>query len=214
MELYTGELQQKFHRTNVPLKFPIVLHTVAGAGKTTFVRQLINKYSHLTACTFGTPDPPNLLGRYITAPCPFPDVVDEYPLCEEYSGVKLLVADPLQHRRGVLPAHYTGTHTFRFGKSTCDLLKTLGVVATSDKEDIVSRHPAFNFDPEGLIIALGPEAVELLEAHSLPFLRPCQALGLTTSVVTLLTDKPLDEQDPVDAYISITRHTDKLNILS
>lgn len=212
MEFYSGFFNT-YNRTSEPTSFPIVVHAVAGSGKTTIVRNLLQAHPTLTAVTFGTPDPVNLSGRRISAPTSPADIVDEYLAGPAQPTAKLLLADPLQHKATPLRAHFTCNRTQRFGKETCKLLNTLGVDVLSSKEDEVVYANAFETDPEGTIIALGEDAVQLLSDHNADFLLPCQALGLTFDVVTVLTDAPLEEQDFTNRYIACSRHRDKLVIL-
>nr|WLW42346.1 triple gene block protein 1 [Lily virus X] len=216
MEFCNGILRAHFQRTNLPISEPIVVHAIAGSGKTTIVRHIINAQPDLVARTLGTPDPRCLSGVRILGPGGDANIVDEYPAANlsEFPSAFLLLADPLQHRRDVKPAHYTGNLSHRFGQNTCALLSSFGIEARSEKVDFVEHVEAYTFEPVGQIIALGQDAELVLNNHSLDFLTPCQALGQTFSTVTLLSDAPLEEQDEVSRYIAITRHTEQLFILT
>lgn len=212
MEFYSGFFSS-YNRTSEPTNFPIVVHAVAGSGKTTIIRNILQAHPTLTAVTFGTPDPINLAGRRIAPPTTPADIVDEYLAGPTQPSAKLLLADPLQHRADPLRAHFTCNRTQRFGRDTCKLLNSLGVDVLSDKEDEVTYADAYIAEPEGTIIALGEDSAQLLSDHSVEFLLPCQALGLTFDVVTVLTDAPLEEQDFTSRYIACSRHRKKLLIL-
>jgi hypothetical protein len=213
MEFYLGDLHKLYERTPLPLQEPIVVHTVAGAGKTTLVRSWLRRSPHLKAVTGGQPDPPTLEGVGILAPHSRADIVDEYPAVPDRTGAKVLLADPLQHRGPILPAHFIGRRTHRFGKATCELLKLFSINCTADRVDKVSRSGLFDSDLVGTIIAVDDDAAELLEAHSAQFLTPCQALGLTFESVTAVSTVPLEEADPVNRYIACSRHSQQLLIL-
>jgi len=213
MEFYLGDLHKLFTRTPLPLQEPIVVHTVAGAGKTTLVRSWIRRAPHLKAVTGGRSDPPSLEGVGILEPHGRADIVDEYPAVLDRAGAKILLADPLQHRGPTLPAHFIGRRTHRFGRATCELLKLWDINCTADKEDIVSRSGLFDSDLVGTIIAVDDDAADLLEAHSAEFLTPCQALGQTFEAVTAVSTVPLEEADPVNRYIACSRHSQQLLIL-
>ncbi|AAW67747.1 TGB 1 [Mint virus X] len=212
MDSYRAELASAFTRTSLPLSKPIVVHTVAGAGKTTFIRRLIRHAPFPTAITGGTPDPPHISGQRITAPPGPANIVDEYPLVD-WAGADVIFADPLQHRGPTLPAHYTSSITHRFGRATCELLSKFGITAESNKEDEVFFGWAFADDPEGAVICLDAEAQSLASWNGLEHLKPCEALGATFPVVTVISGTPLEEADAVDRYIALTRHTRLLRIL-
>nr|DAZ85794.1 TPA_asm: triple gene block protein 1 [Cardamom virus X] len=208
----------RFQRTQVPLPTstgkPVVVHTVAGAGKTTVVREILHNQPNLVACTYGVPDPPTLTGLRILGPTDHADIVDEYPAATSTFGARLLLADPLQHRGITHPAHYVSSHTYRFGQETCSLLASFGIHCTSDRTDKVTHSDPYTVDPVGQIIAIGAGAEELLQRHHLEYLKPCQTLGLTFEEVTILSDQDLEDVDPVTRYIAVTRHREKLLILT
>ncbi|QYF50227.1 MAG: putative triple gene block protein 1 [Beijing sediment alphaflexivirus] len=215
MEFYGGKLIN-YQRTGVPLECPIVVHAVAGAGKTTIVRDILRAKPETTAITYGRPDPPNIAGVRIRGPSGDANIVDEYPAADltQHPSVQLLLADPLQHAGNVKPAHYISTVTHRFGTDTCELLRQLDIDIESDREDQVIQDSAYALDPIGTIIALGKGSEALLRAHHLEYFRPCQVLGATFDTVTVITDRDLAEQDPVSRYVALTRHRNKLLILS
>jgi hypothetical protein len=213
MEFYLGDLHKLYERTPLPIQEPIVVHTVAGAGKTTLVRSWIRRAPQLKAVTGGQPDPPNLEGVGILRPQGRADIVDEYPAVADITGAKILLADPLQHRGTTFPAHFIGRRTHRFGKSTCELLKSWNINCSADKEDKVLRSGLYESELVGTVIAVDDDAAELLEAHSAQFVTPCQALGLTCEVVTAVSTVPLEEADPVNRYIACSRHSQQLLIL-
>jgi hypothetical protein len=213
MEFYLGDLHKLYERTPLPLQEPIIVHTVAGAGKTTLVRSWLRRAPHLKAITGGQPDPPNLEGVGLLRPHGRADIVDEYPAVPDLEGAKVLLADPLQHRGLTRPAHFIGRRTHRFGKSTCELLKSWGINCTATKEDTVSKAGLFDSDLIGTIVAVDDDAAELLSSHSAQFLTPCQALGLTFEAVTAVSTVPIEEADPVNRYIACSRHSQQLLIL-
>nr|BAU68242.1 25 kDa protein [Cactus virus X] len=54
-----------YTRTDLPISKPLVIHAVAGAGKTTLIRQFLHQHSATNAQTLGTPDKPNLSRKMI-----------------------------------------------------------------------------------------------------------------------------------------------------
>jgi hypothetical protein len=85
LELTRRLLTNGYHRTDEPRApgAPIVVHAVAGAGKTTFLRSLLT-FRDVEVFTAGTHDPPSLTGKHIRcARAPLPgafNILDEYPL--------------------------------------------------------------------------------------------------------------------------------------
>lgn len=54
-----------YSRTDHPISKPLVIHAVAGAGKTTLIRQFLKENPAINAQTLGTPDKPNLSRKMI-----------------------------------------------------------------------------------------------------------------------------------------------------
>ena len=54
-----------YSRTDLPISKPLVVHAVAGAGKTTLIREFLKLHPSVNAQTLGTPDKPNLSRKMI-----------------------------------------------------------------------------------------------------------------------------------------------------
>ncbi|QGT76799.1 P2 [Citrus yellow mottle-associated virus] len=208
---------KEFTRTKLPLSEPIVIHAIAGAGKT----HLLEQYSrHNPSNTFFTPldnKSNSLLLSPFSSDCSSASFIDEYPLCEIPPSAKYLLADPIQYlgNPNLRKPHYICPVSHRFGSQTAALLSSLGIEAYSRKQDIVVSEDIFSFEPEGQVIACDPETQALARRHSLDFLRPCESIGRTFHTTTvLISDKLTPETLTKEIYIGLTRHTSKLIILS
>nr|WMX25969.1 TGB1 [Cassava virus X] len=217
MDAILRELKQSgFVQVRDHLQNPLVVHAVAGAGKTTLLRKLASSTDlviHSAAYASGN----NLSGNLIQIhnPSVTPDILDEYLLVQGYKASKLLIADPLQYSTKPPLAHFVKEETHRFGQATCDLLNSLlGIKVKSDRTDTVVIERFFQGEPEGTIIAFGDEAYNLITSHHLSPLRPCEAYGLSFPTVTVAFESEPSSYPPHLVYLALSRHTEKLIILS
>ncbi|UVJ49774.1 TGB1 [Rose virus C] len=202
---------------------PFVFHCVPGAGKSTLIRELLSLDERFVAITFGKPDHPNLSGRFIQSSGVDKKVlegklvlIDEYN-CGPYWEFKAFAVfgDPLQKVSKTLRANYINFETKRFGQSTCALLNSLGFEVTSNKEDVVEIAEIIGGEPEGLVVAVESEAVDIVrdsgyECYCIEELR-----GITAEVVTFVaaSNKPPPELRE-EIFVALTRHRSKLLILA
>lgn len=137
-----------YSRTDHPISKPLVIHAVAGAGKTTLIRQFLKENPAINAQTLGTPDKPNL-SRKMIRPHTGPkanhfNILDEYcaqPLKGSWDAV---FADPLQHPDYALEPHFIKETSHRLGPSTCRLISELGILIYPGAEDqLVTRKGVF-----------------------------------------------------------------------
>ena len=216
-----------FVRTNLPLSKPLVIHGVPGCGKTSLLVKFKNLIPNSRIITFGAESLEGL-GGVVIEKVPADSYsegfseehfLDEY-LCSNkvHSSCLAVFADPYQYRRTCLDAHYTNSKTKRFGKETCILLSNLGFDVTSSKEDKVSKFDIFSAEPAGVIIAFESDVQALLRDHCLDFKTPCEVLGKTFKEVTFVCSdlKEIASKKELRhlTYIGLTRHSEKLNILS
>lgn len=214
-------LSEGYQRTPRPLSEPIVVHAVAGAGKSTLIRKLLKQSDNFRAHTNGPPDPPTL---DCTSILPFTsnppqhtyNILDEYPLGQP-KGYKALFADILQHRNNHQQPHFIKTSSHRLGKTTTDFIQehlTIPIEGTGSAE-LKSVLPVLGSPLFGTLIALTPEIARLLESHGAKFYCPDQVLGKEFPVVTVLSTLPLQAlPDRNAAYIALTRHTQELHVRS
>lgn len=210
-----------FVRTNEALTDSLVVHAVAGCGKSTLVRRFLEEQPLARAYTHGKPDPPNLEGRFIQAfRTPNPDhfnILDEY--CKEpLSGkFQVLIADPLQYRTCPLRPHYVNHKSHRLGPETCRLLTKCGIRIESHRldKDLVKRGGVFGSPLFGQVIALDRPSSDLLKAHGVRALCPVETIGQEYPVVTVVSSEPIENirfKDQV--YIALSRHTQELHVLA
>jgi hypothetical protein len=219
LELTRRLLTNGYHRTDEPRApgTPIVVHAVAGAGKTTFLRSLLT-FRDVEVFTAGTHDPPCLTGKHIRcARAPLPgafNILDEYPAWPTYRTEPwhALFADNLQHSQPSLRAHFTCDLTYRFGEATAAALRLLGF-------SIRTRLPAhacaglswaniFEGYIYGQVITLDAAAHHLALSHGLNPITAEAARGLEFDVTTVLTTAEHVHDLPWKAlvYVALTRH--------
>nr|UVK69165.1 triple gene block 1 [Grapevine rupestris stem pitting-associated virus] len=201
------------------LKFPVVIHSVPGSGKSSLIRELISEDEKFVAFTAGVPDSPNLTGRYIKPYSPGcvvkgkVNILDEYLSVPDVSGFDVLFSDPYQNISIPREAHFIKYKTCRFGVNTCKYLSSFGFEVSSDRLDDVIVGSPFTLDVEGVLICFGKEAVDLAAAHKSEFKLPCEVRGSTFNVVTLLKSRDPTPEDRHWFYIAATRHRNKLIIM-
>lgn len=207
-----------YTRTDLPLSKPAVIHAVAGAGKTTVIREFLATNSNVNAVTHGTPDKPNLSRKMIKA-YSLPkanhfNILDEYcaqPLKGSWDAV---FADPLQHPDFAVEPHFIKETSHRLGSATCDLISSLGImIYPAGEEQVVQRLGVFEGQLFGTVIALDPTIQDLARRHGVPTVCPRSTIGLQFPVVTVLSSLPLEEVgDNTELYIALTRHTKELHV--
>nr|UVK69447.1 triple gene block 1 [Grapevine rupestris stem pitting-associated virus] len=201
------------------LKFPVVVHSVPGSGKSSLIRELITEDENFVAFTAGVPDSPNLTGKYIkpfSPGCAVPgkiNILDEYLSIQDSSGFDVLFSDPYQNVSIPREAHFIKSKTCRFGENTCKYLLSFGFKVCSDRSDDVVIGSPFELDVEGVLICFGREAVDLAVSHNSDFKLPCEVRGSTFDVVTLLKSRDPTPDDRHWFYIAATRHTKKLIVM-
>ncbi|AAX19932.1 triple gene block protein 1 [Nandina mosaic virus] len=211
-----------FQRTNIPISKPLVVHAVAGAGKTTLIQNLLSEHPNFSAQTAGTPQSPNLTGAFIRKlTCPESNkinLLDEYAALQPLKGSwDVVLADPLQHTGLTLRPHFIKSVSHRLCPETTKLISKLICPCTSSRAETSTIQFSGLFDGPllGTIIALDQTTQALLQAHNAPFLCPSAALGLEFDTVTVVSSQPLEEvSDQVGLYISLSRHRSQLYVRS
>ncbi|AAK97523.1 25 kDa triple gene block protein [Indian citrus ringspot virus] len=206
-----------FTRTRLPLSKPIVVHAVAGAGKTS----LLENYARINpAARIYTPiaqQSNSLLLSPFTQSLEQADIVDEYPLSTLHPGVEYVLADPIQYlgSKDLLKPHYICPTTHRFGHSTAEFLTSLGIETYAHKPDRLTIANIFKTEPHGQVIACDLDTQQLAARHSLDYLRPCQSIGKTFKDTTILISHELNRDTLTkEIYIALTRHTNSVTILT
>nr|UOI87896.1 triple gene block protein 1 [Butterbur mosaic virus] len=216
-------LEFGFSRVSTSSSKPQVIHCVPGAGKSSLIRAILKADSRFYAVTGGVPDPvTGLQGRIlpldgIAHPGACFKLVDEYTEAPDaIEGAFAIFGDPVQSKRtSPLLPNFISLTTRRFGKNTCDLLRVFGFEVSSDKEDEVQIARADQSEVEGKLVVLGDEAKALACYYNLDYLTAETARGKTYPTVTLLTGfSEVPAEIYPDLYVCLTRHQDKLIILT
>lgn len=207
-----------FERLCSDLTPPIVVHSVPGGGKSSLIREIINKDKRFTAFTYGKEDPESLTGVRIQKATQTIEKAD-FALFDEYIEGKVpewayaVFADPLQGGQGAAKrAHFIKRHSHRFGKCTAQLLRELQFDVTADSEDLVQISGIYDVDPKDTVVYYEASVGKLLKDHSVEAYCISEIRGQTFESVTFVTA----ENSPVDrtkAFQCLTRHRKSLLIL-
>ncbi|ABG48661.1 ORF 2 [Malva mosaic virus] len=206
-----------FPRTNLDFSLPLVVHGVAGCGKSTIISKLAKAFPTLVVASFTPQILDGNTGRKQVAVDGSPvDILDEY-LSGPTPSVRLaLFCDPLQYscEKPRLP-HFISLTTHRFCPLTADFLNSkFGCEIISLRQDsceIVEADP-FATDPEGVVITFEPEVKSILERHQC-FPTDISTLwgkNLETVSVYLSSFDTCLDSFRTDLFLSLTRHTKKL----
>lgn len=214
--------ESNFQRTNIPINpnQPLVVHAVAGAGKSTLIRKYLHLNPKAKAFTHGVPDEPNLTTTYIHSyRQPDPEcfnILDEYcaqPLTE---GWDVVLADPLQHKQQPLRPHYIKTISHRIPGEFQQLLTDQGFhLEAQGPTGKLTTGSIFNSTLHGKVLHLDPLARDLLKTHGCPSSCPVEVIGQEFPVVTLVSGIPLKQVHPrPKLYLALTRTFQSLHVLS
>ncbi|AHB87034.1 putative triple gene block protein 1 [Potexvirus nesignambrosiae] len=222
-------LESGFTRTDEPISEgnQVVVHAIAGSGKTRLIKELLDAHNFIRAYTHGPVPSRGISGRsVIKATSQPPQGLPEgtYTILDEYlagpsEGYHCLLADPFQYAQEPKRAHFIGTHSHRFGRNTAALLTSLGFTCSSARSDVVLHTDYWKFRPTGQAIAFQAEVCANLRANNLEHTNDTEALGKTYKEVAFYhTDwEELKEEDYPDRhklYICLTRHRSKLTLVS
>lgn len=226
MDIVLGELERSnFTRVARVNRGALVVHCVPGAGKSSLIRRLLNSSTIFVAYTFGVADPVNLSGRRILPAKEYRDfgapsfvIVDEYTEGDwEKLNPRVIFGDPCQSASETnnLIADFICTKTLRFGKNTCELLRSFGFTIESDLEDEVIIKRAVGAEVVGELIVTDCEAATYAESHGVEYKDVCAVRGSTFPEVTLLTSQEsIPSVSRANFYLCLTRHQRKLTILT
>nr|QED43055.1 TGB1 [Asparagus virus 3] len=218
---YTIELLDflDFTRSRRPFSLPLVVHGVAGSGKTHLLRKISAHFPDLTHCSFAPqiidPDSGRKQSPVTTEPT---DLLDEY-LGGPNPVVRLLkVCDPLQYDcpEPEVP-HYFSLTTRRFCPRTTTLLNSLfgcHIVSLVNTTCQVQLHDPYTEDPLGTVVSLSPDITRLLLRHGCATTPISDLWGANLSVVSCylhsLEDALTHYRAPL--FLTLTRHTTELHI--
>lgn len=221
-DLYSSLLSAGFHRTNNSTLIPIVIHGVPGCGKSTLIKQIVEK-GDVEAYTLGAAYGDTLTHagvRHLTdkpaASTARLRILDEYQLGPpgKLLGFNVLFGDPYQGPLR-LPAHFVKRESHRVPRVIADHLRNaLNFELTGRTEGVlVTRGTSIDSPIEGVIFHLGKVSKQLTHSHGLCSLHPTEASGLEFPEVTLVYhSSELKERDFF--YIAATRAKNKLTLIS
>nr|WAB21348.1 triple gene block protein 2 [Banmivirus BanMMV] len=206
-----------FVATNNPITDKIVIHGVAGCGKSTLTRELI-KDSGFNVVNALSDEKIDLTGQYIKKDLiTFENkinVLDEYLSVDHHEGFQVLLADPFQYSQKPYLANYTKKKSHRFKKELVPILLELGIEVQVEEEGLnITRGSAYDIEPKGKIICIEKEVAEYVSGHGLEICYPCCVQGQEFEVVTFYYKKELKELSRSDLYIALTRVRRELKLL-
>ncbi|CAF04327.1 triple gene block 1 [Daphne virus S] len=214
-------LEFGFTRVSSVLRSPVIFHCVPGAGKSTLIRELINRDHRFIAFTAGEPDPPNLSGRAIkkyigSIPKDRFVLLDEYNVLESIpDGVYACFGDPLQVAvQRNQEAHFVCNFSRRFGSATAQFLRGLGFEIAAEGQDTVEIRDIYAVDPKGQIVFFERSIGCLLKAHSVEAKHISEIRGQTFDHVTFVTESNDPRSDLPSAFQCLTRHRVSLLVLT
>ncbi|BAG12159.1 Triple gene block protein 1 [Asparagus virus 3] len=208
-----------FTRSSRPFSLPLVVHGVAGSGKTHLLRKVSLHFPELVHCSF-TPQliDPNSGRRQLPASETPTDLLDEY-LGGPNPVVRLLkVCDPLQYNcpDPEIP-HFQSLTTRRFCPLTTTLLNSLfgtNIVSAVPTCCRIEIQDPYSTDPIGTVVTFSPEIHTLLSRHGCQPTPISELWGLNIRVVSCYVDSLeealLNHRAPL--FLALTRHTAELHI--
>nr|WAB21303.1 triple gene block protein 2 [Banmivirus BanMMV] len=206
-----------FVATNNPITDRIIIHGVAGSGKSTLTKELI-KDSNFNVVNALSDEKFDLVGRYISkepiALAGKINVLDEYLSVDNHEGFQVLLADPFQYIHKPYPANYIKKESHRFKKELVPILLELGIEVEVEKEGLnIIKGSAYDIEPEGQVICVEEEVAEYVSKHGLEIHHPRCVQGKEFEVVTFYYKEELKELDRSDLYIALTRVKKELRLL-
>ncbi|UIK24037.1 triple gene block protein 2 [Musa ornata-associated banmivirus] len=206
-----------FVATGVKIEKTIVVHGVAGSGKSTLINQLINN-SEFAIFNPIASELHRIDGRRIERELKPTEgkinVLDEYLRADNFDNFDILFGDPFQSTKIPLVAHYTKNFSHRFKKEILPILKSIGFEVEADKEGLeVVVDSGYTVAVEGKVIAIETEVINHLKAHNCEVFTPNCVQGLEFKVVSFYHSRDLESLDKTEVYIALTRALEKINIL-
>lgn len=195
----------------------IVIHGVAGCGKSTLTKELardknFNVVNALSKEEF------NLEGQCISRKLvTFSDkinVLDEYLSVDRRQGFQVLLADPFQYEKVPLLANYIKKTSHRFKKELIPILSEIGIEVEAEREGLaIIRGSAYEIEPKGKIITTEEQVAKYVSNHGLNICYSDCVQGQEFDIVTFYHCKDLKELKRAELYVALTRVREELLIL-
>lgn len=206
-----------FTATEHTITDKIVIHGVAGSGKSALTKELV-KDNNFNVVNTLSKEEFNLSGQYIQRDLvTFDDkinVLDEYLSIDHHEGFQVLLADPFQYKKIPYKANYIKRKSHRFKKELVPLLSELGVDVDTEEEGLnIVKGSAYEIEPEGKLIAIEEDVIEYVLKHGLNICYPECVQGQEFESVTIYHSKALKELERSELYTALTRVKKELRIL-
>lgn len=206
-----------FVSTGVAISDRIVIHGVAGCGKSTLTKELLKDNS------FNVVNPLSKEEFDITGHCIKKDLVtfeskinvlDEYLSVNCYQGFQVLLADPFQYKKIPLQANYIKRKSHRLSKELVPILQGIGVQIEAEKEGLtIVKGSAYEFEPKGIIVSTESEVIEYVQKHGIEIHQPHCVQGQEFDIVTVYHNQELKSLERSELYVALTRVKNELRLL-
>ncbi|UTQ50732.1 MAG: 25 kDa triple gene block protein 1 [Plant associated potexvirus 1] len=201
--------QAGFKRTEHDITTPLVVHAVAGGGKSSLLKLLTPHFR------VGTAAPANLYsfgGDHFVPVAAGCQIVDEYQSARTLPESAIaLVGDPLQDPlcSHSLKPHYIKYQSHRVGPEVAAALKFIPIIPAGQSRLQLSS--AYEKDPEGLVISYEPSVCDILRRHQVEHKHPNEVRSEEYPTVTVYTTSTvIPPSDHSNFYVALTRATAKI----
>nr|UTM72624.1 triple gene block protein 2 [Banmivirus BanMMV] len=210
-------LNSGFLETGHPVIDRIVIHGVAGCGKSTLTRELLkdenfNIVNTLSDSCFNLEG--QLIKKELTTLKNKINILDEYLSVDNHEGFQILLADPFQYKKIPYLAHYIKKESHRLKKELIPILTEIGIeVETREGGLSIIHGSAYDIEPKGKIISIEPEVIEYVSKHGLEVHHSTCVQGQEFESVTFYHSKDLKNLERSELYVALTRVKNELRIL-
>nr|QVD99726.1 triple gene block protein 2 [Banmivirus BanMMV] len=209
--------QSGFLATGNSIADKIVIHGVAGCGKSALTQELI-KDNNFNVVNPLSKEEFDISGRYISRELITLDnkinVLDEYLSVDCHQGFQVLLADPFQYKKIPYQANYIKNLSHRFKRELIPILLEIGVEVEAESEGLkLLRGSAYEFEPKGTIISTEEDVIEYVSRHGLEIHHSSCVQGQEFEAVTVYHSKEIRDLERSEVYIALTRVREELRLL-